>query len=122
MIDIYNRLPTDQAYQIGLETSDEIEIILAQIKMVLGTKPGDIIGEPYFGVDINKYLFSMSYSQDEITQIIQNGILSNIEYDQNKYTISIYVDFGKDYEAGCDYACINIAINQIPCLGIIVNQ
>lgn len=29
MIDIYNRLATDQNYKVALETEDEIEMILA---------------------------------------------------------------------------------------------
>lgn len=122
MKDIYNRLPTDRAYNIQLETSDEIEMILAQIKMVLGTKPGDILGEPYFGTDIKKYIFSLDYKQDEINQIVQEGILQNIVYDEAKYQVSVTVNFGKDHYAGSDYACIDIQINQRPCLGIIVNQ
>jgi hypothetical protein len=30
--------------------------------MILGTKPGDVLGAPYFGVNIKKYLFNLSYN------------------------------------------------------------
>lgn len=70
MIDIYNRLATDQSYVPACETTDEIEMILAQIKMVLGTNPGDVIGSPYFGLNIKRYLFNLSYNQEEINTLV----------------------------------------------------
>jgi len=122
MNDIYNRLPSDQSYVVALETDDEIEQILAQIKMLLGTKPGDILCAPYFGVNINRYLFTMNTNQEEMNRIIQQGILTNIDYNEAKYNIVIKVDFGRDHNTGGDYACINVQINQRSYLGIIINQ
>lgn len=37
--EIYNRTPQDQNYVLSIETENEIESILGQIKMILGTKP-----------------------------------------------------------------------------------
>lgn len=122
MIEIYNRLASDQTYKLQLETSDEIECILQQIKMVLGTQPGDILAEPYFGLNLKKYIFSLSYNQTEINQIVKNAILNNISYDKSKYNVEIEVNFGKDYENAADYAVINITINQIKYLGVLISQ
>ena len=122
MIDIYNRLGTDANYKQQLETEDEIEIILAQIKMLLGTSRCDVLGSPYFGLDLKKYLFNLSYNQEEINQIASETILTNIDYDPTKYSIQISVDFGKDYDSTSDYAVINIAINQKKCMGILISQ
>ena len=80
MIDIYNRLGSDQSYIPQVETTDEMEQILSQVKMVLGTSPGDVLGFPYFGVNIKQYLFNLSYNKDEITQCVSNAILTNIKY------------------------------------------
>lgn len=122
MIEIYNRLATDQTYKAQLETSDEIECILQQIKMVLGTNPGDVLAEPYFGLNLKKYIFSLSYNQSEINQIVQTAILNNICYDKSKYSVIIEVNFGKDYENASDYAVIDITINQIKYLGVMISQ
>lgn len=122
MIDIYNRLATDQNYKVALETEDEIEMILAQIKMVLGTKTGDVLGSPYFGVDIKRYLFNMSYNEEELNQMITNGIIECITYDKDKYSVSITIDFGKDHKNASDYAVVNVQINQKKMLGIVVTQ
>lgn len=122
MIDIYNRLSSDQNYKRQVETEDEIEMILSQVKMILGTKPGDVLGAPYFGVNIKKYLFNLSYSQEEMTKIIREGILSSIQYDKNRYNVDVSIDFGKDRNNYSDYAVINVTINQIKRLGVLVSQ
>lgn len=122
MIDIYNRLSSDQNYKRQIETEDEIEMILSQVKMILGTKPGDVLGAPYFGVNIKKYLFNLSYSQAEMTKIIREGILSSIQYDKNRYTVDVSIDFGKDRNNYSDYAVINVTINQIKRLGVLISQ
>lgn len=122
MIDIYNRLSSDQNYKRQVETEDEVEMILSQVKMILGTKPGDVLGAPYFGVNIKKYLFNLSYSQEEMTKIIREGILSSIQYDKNRYTVDVSIDFGKDRNNYSDYAVINVTINQIKRLGVLISQ
>lgn len=122
MIDIYNRLSSDQNYKRQVETEDEVEMILSQVKMILGTKPGDVLGAPYFGVNIKKYLFNLSYSQEEMTKIIREGILSSIQYDKNRYQVDVSIDFGKDRNNYSDYAVINVTINQIKRLGVLISQ
>lgn len=122
MVDIYNRLASDQAYIPQVETTDGMEQILSQIKMVLGTTPGDVLGAPYFGANIKKYLFNLSYNQEEINKIVSETILNNISYDKRLYNVGVKVEFGKDQYNKSDYAVINITINQKKCLGIVMNQ
>lgn len=122
MIDIYNRLSSDQNYKRQVETEDEVEMILSQVKMILGTKPGDVLGAPYFGVNIKKYLFNLSYNQAEMTKIIREGILSSIQYDKSRYNVDVSIDFGKDRNNYSDYAVINVTINQIKRLGVLISQ
>ncbi|WQJ53732.1 MAG: hypothetical protein [Wendovervirus sonii] len=122
MIDIYNRLATDQQYNPLLETEDEFDYILQQIKMILGTNKGDVLGSPYFGLNIKRYIFSMSYNREELNSLIKMAILPNIDYDQSKYDVDIDVEFGKNKQDNYDYAVLNISINQKRCLGIMVTQ
>lgn len=63
--EIYNRLPSDKNFRIALETTDEIEQILQQIKMVLGTTPCEVLGSPGLGINIKQYVFN--YSIDKST-------------------------------------------------------
>lgn len=122
MIDIYNKLPTDGNYKKRIETEDEMEAILAQIKMILGTHHGDVLGDPQFGVDIKQYIFSTNYNKDEFDKIVRQTIIPQLSYDTNKYTVGITVDFGHDIQNSCDYAVINVAINDVRKVGIFMNQ
>jgi len=49
--------------------------------MVLGTNNGDVLGDPYFGINIKRYIFSMSYNREELTSLVKMAILPNIDYD-----------------------------------------
>ena len=122
MIDIYNRLSTDQQYIPLVETTDGMEQILSQIKMILGTSYGDVLGAPYFGANIKKYIFNLSYNQEEISNFVKQIILTNISYDKELYDVDVSVEFGKDHYNRSDYAVINISINQMKCLGIVMGQ
>ena len=90
--------------------------------MVLGTKPGEVFGSPMFGIDLEKYLFSMNYNKDEIIEVLNIEISSHIIYNADKWTLDVDVLFGHDANDAYDYACIDISLNERKCLGIIVNQ
>jgi len=32
--------------------------------MILGTNPGDVLGSPYLGINVKRYVFSMSYNRE----------------------------------------------------------
>lgn len=56
--DFYTRTQDDPKYTSGLiENSDSLEETIAQIKMTLLTNKGEVLGEPNFGIEVNKYLF-----------------------------------------------------------------
>lgn len=120
--EIYCKLPTDQDYEMKIESDDEAYNILQQIKVVLGTKPGEVLGSPLFGCDLEKYLFTMNCNKDEILQMINYEIFSNVYYNTAKWTIGVDVLFGHNKNDAYEYALIDISLNQKKCLGIIVNQ
>ena len=64
--EIYCKLPSDLNYQNKIETVDELEQILQQIRMVLGTKHGQVLGSYHFGIDLQQYLFNYNQSQAQI--------------------------------------------------------
>jgi hypothetical protein len=73
--DLYLRREDEPAFdQNQLEVFDELESTLQQIRMTLFTRRGEVLGEPSFGVDVDKYLFEFSVNpfgirQDALAQI-----------------------------------------------------
>ena len=101
---------------------DETEQILQQIRMVLGTKPGQVLGSYEFGIDLSKFLFRMNYTEEQILYLVNLVIAQNVEYDAAKYQVYATVDYGHNIDDTSDYAVIDIVVNQKKCLGILVSQ
>lgn len=122
MREIYCKLPTDLNYELKVESTDAIINLLQQIKVVLGTKPGEVLGAPMFGVDLERYLFLTNYNVDEIKKMVEYEITSNVKYDTDIFNITVDISYGHNANDAYDYALIDIVINERKCLGIIVNQ
>ena len=120
--EIYCKLPTDLDYEAKVEMEDEAKQILQQIKVVLGTKPGEVLGSLLFGIDLEKYLFTMNYNKDEIIEVLNSEIHTHIYYNPSKWTLDVDVLFGHNAKDAYEYAVIDIKLNEQKCLGIIVNQ
>jgi len=120
--EIYCKLPTDKDYFVKIETINELEQILQQIKIILGTKPGEVLGSYDFGLDLSQYLFTMNVDQATILYTVNTHLNRYLRFDRNKWTIYADISYGHDKLDSSDYAVIDIVINERKCLGILVNQ
>lgn len=115
-------MPSDINYKKNtIEIDNEIESILQRIRVCLGTKPGKVLGDVRFGIDLEQYVFSMSFDKNTIKKRIETLINEYVQADSKKYQIKVDVNYGKDKENASDYAVIDIIINQQKLLGILVN-
>jgi hypothetical protein len=65
MRDIYFRDKEDPNYTHGTtETSNKLEALNSQIKMTIGTSPGEVLGASQFGAGMHDMLFKFSGSED----------------------------------------------------------
>lgn len=94
--DFYTRTIEDPKY-LGdkVEVSDDLESTIQQIKMTLFTKKGEVLGEPDFGIDLNKYLFEydidpMSLSHEATSQV--NKYVAEARKRQITVNPSLYPD------------------------------
>ena len=71
MIEIYNRDPGDFGYKRDvLETTDPIEICIGQLKMLLLTNKGEVLGDPGFGIGLDDLVFNLELSEVSIQKEI----------------------------------------------------
>ena len=71
MIEIYNRDPGDFGYKVDvLETTDPIEICIGQLKMLLLTNKGEVLGDPAFGIALDELIFNLELSEDSVRREI----------------------------------------------------
>lgn len=119
--EIYCRMPSDTRYNSNmLDTTDEVERILTQIRVILGTKHGEVLGDPNFGIDLEQYVFSYGSKKKDILKEIKAQVNQYLYYDPDKYSIDFDLNYGKDFIDRSDYAVLDIIINQIKLQGILI--
>ena len=71
MIELYNRDPGDYGYKKDiLETTDPIEICIGQLKMLLLTNKGVVLGDPGFGIGLDDLIFNLELSEESVRKEI----------------------------------------------------
>jgi hypothetical protein len=110
MIEIYNRDPGDFGYKEGIiETTDPIEICIGQLKMLLLTNKGEVLGDPEFGISLDELVFSLELSETSIKKEIDFQINT---YCPLFYELSGYFDL-KFYQGTMrDIATIDFYISS----------
>lgn len=69
------REETDPNYNpANLEINDEIEALIYQIRMSLGTNKGEVLGEPDFGCDLESIMFTTEFYAVSFNTVITDQI------------------------------------------------
>ena len=93
--DFYMRSEGDPKYKSGvIQVSDDTEEAISQIKMTLLTDKGEVLGEPEFGLEVNKYLFDFetnpfglsNEANLQIEKYVASSKIKNIEVTPSKFT------------------------------------
>ena len=116
--DLYIRDPEDPNFKYGiLEHSDVIESIITKIRMLLGTRPGQIFGDLAFGIGIEDLIFETRINKVQLEEKIKTQFDQYIT-ETKDFRITPSVSFGK--AEGYDYAVIDIFINEQKVIGLLV--
>jgi hypothetical protein len=115
--EIYPRSPDDPNYKVGLlHTDDEVEILIGMIKQCMMTAPGEVLGDPYFGIDLESLLFDFEIDQKTLERAIRLHLLTYVPLAGTKYDVDFTVGFFKGETR--DTCVIDFAIKGNPILGI----
>jgi len=117
--DIYIRNPEDPNYVINvLDHSDPIESIISKIRVIFGTRQGQVIGDLNFGLGIEDLIFETRINKVRLEEDIKRQIMEYVT-ESSKYKIEPKVSFGK--AEGYDYCVIDIFIDDKKTFGILVH-
>ena len=115
--EIYPRTPDDPRYKEGLlHTDDEVEILIGMIKQCMLTTPGEVLGDPYFGIDLEGLLFDLSVDQATLERGIRLHLITYVPLASSKFNVDFTVGFFKGETR--DACVIDFAIKGNPKLGI----
>lgn len=116
--EIYTRNPDDRNYRLDvLDHSDPVESIISKIKMILGTRQGQCIGDLNFGIGIEDLVFETRVNKQQLEEDIKRQIGQYIT-ESSKYKIKPDVSFGK--AEGFDYCVVDVYIDDRKVFGILV--
>jgi len=116
--EIYTRDPEDINFKINvLDHSDPIESIITKIKMLFGTRQGQVIGDLNFGLGIEDLVFETRVNKIELEESIKRQIGQYVS-EASKYSIIPSVSFGR--AEGYDYCVIDVYINETKAFGVLI--
>ncbi len=100
---------------VSLEHGNTLKMCIDQIQMLLFTVPGEVQGDPLYGVDLKKYLWELKFSGQDMKNYITKQINKYVLY-SNIYSITVEVKLVQgDLE---DSAFIDILIDGVPVIGV----
>jgi hypothetical protein len=116
--ELYIRNPQDPNFRIDvLHHSDPIETIITKIKMILGTRQGEVIGDLNFGIGIEDLVFETRINKTQLEEDIRKQLQTYVK-ETADYDIRPDVQFGR--ADGYDYCVIDFFINEQKAFGVLV--
>ena len=119
--EIYIRTPNDPNYEEGvIEYSNEVESAISQIRMILETHNGEVLGAYNFGIDLDYLVFNTIRDSFSIEKEIQEQ-LSLYAHISKNLSVDVKVNFGNSNE-GYDYAVVDVYLNGVKSVGFVVDK
>jgi hypothetical protein len=116
--EIYCRNSQDPNYVYAqLETASSLEAILTKIRMIIFTTPGDVLGEPRLGLDLERRLFELNFNNKDLETAF-NAQVSRYIPEASTYSVRMQVTFVPGSVR--DLAYLDIYLNDIRQLGVVV--
>lgn len=111
--DFYIKRQVDPAFNATqVEVYDETESLLQQLRMTLYTKKGEVLGEPDFGIEVEKYLFEFTIDPFKLTKEA-SGQINKYVGEARKRTIGVRPATYSDTKANRDIFVLLIDVPEI---------
>lgn len=115
--EIYSLDPNDALYDPNaLEIYNNRDVLISQIRMILNTDNGEVLGDLNFGGSLEDLLFEFNYNENQIISRLQDQINGYCQPGP-EFTVTLSVKF---YQGTIRDGClIDVYIDGIKSLGIL---
>lgn len=118
-MDFYLKVLGDPNFiETQLEVDNEIELLLAQIDMILFTPKKTVLGHEQFGIDLEGLIYTLNINSYDIENMILMQINKFCPI-SHKYKLNVECKFFEGTER--DIAVVDVTINDNFGTGIILN-
>jgi phage baseplate assembly protein W len=116
--ELYMRDKTDPNYKSEiLEVNDDMEMLIQQIKMILMTNQGEVLGAPDFGMSLEELLYTMNVNEFSLRSQLQDHLMKFCPL-AAKYNVNFQIKFVQGTVR--DICLIDIFINGNNMFGVYV--
>jgi hypothetical protein len=119
-VDIYFKLADYPYYNPNeIEITDDLEIFLQNVEMIITTPKGSVLGDPNFGCSLESYLWSTDAGGGDIKREITSQIYDYVEFDDKEgipYDIEVNFLKGQIW----DTAVIDLTIDGTKVAGYVL--
>ena len=92
-MEFYVKSINDPNFQIDkLQQDDEISMLLTQLQVILGTRKGDVLGNPDFGANLEDYVYEFRYNDYMLKNIVEQQISAYVPH-AAKYNVEVDIQF-----------------------------
>ena len=110
--DFYMRQEGDPKFRADqIETYDQVEALMNQIKLTLFTNKGEVLGEPNFGIEVEKYLFEFDIDPFSLAATAEAQVNEYVTLSKS-YVIKIDPARVPDRKSNRDVLVLNINIGE----------
>jgi hypothetical protein len=114
--EIYSLEPTDALYDpTVMEIHSARDLLLSQIRMILNTANGEVLGDLNFGGSLEDLLFEFNYNESQIISKLNDQINTYCQPGPD-FTVTLSVKF---YQGSVrDGAIIDVYVNGVKSMGL----
>lgn len=115
--EIYIRNRQDKSYLYNVVDFDNTtESIITQVRVLLGTSRGEVLGSYGFGCGVEDLIFTTRFNSEHLERKINHQISEHISPAFPNNNISAKVSFGH-LDDQSDYAIIDVYIDNVKTIG-----
>lgn len=119
MKDLYFKSNIDITYDSSkLLEDDRTQQLISQIKMLLFTNQGDVLGATEMGMNLERLIFETNYNKFQILNNLKFQMGQYLDYDENLFSIEFDLQFLKGTIR--DVALLTLQINGQRSLDILI--
>lgn len=64
----------------AVKLENDLDLVVQQIDMLLGTNPHEVLGDPGYGSDFYRFLWDLNYTNRQIKMYMENHLAKNIDF------------------------------------------